>query len=90
MDTVARGEYVEAELDNMIRRRDERRRKTEGERLEEELYAESVRRYWERRRRQNVAAWFAYFMDMADNHRKLSESYVARAEALCSEAKEGE
>ena len=93
MDTVAStrsDEAAEAQIERFITQRDERRRQTEGERLEEELYEPSVRRYWERHRRERVAAWFAYFCQQADAHRKLSESYEARAEALCSEAKEGD
>ncbi len=43
MDTIARGEMVEAELDAMIRRRDEKRRETEGERRTEELWQASAR-----------------------------------------------
>ncbi len=89
MDTVARGELVEAELDAMIRRRDEKRRKTEGERDEEALWAASVARHHERERRRNVAAWFAYFCRQADSHRALSEEYERRAEELCEDRGEG-
>jgi hypothetical protein len=42
---IAKGEMVEAELDAMIRRQDERRRQSEGERAAEALWVESVRRY---------------------------------------------
>jgi hypothetical protein len=49
----------------------------------EPSYAESVRRFHGRRRRQNRALWFAYFCRQAEAHRKLSESYEARAEELC-------
>jgi hypothetical protein len=45
---ISRGEQVEADLDAMIRWRDEKRRQTEGERLEEELYEPSTRAYRER------------------------------------------
>jgi hypothetical protein len=41
---ITRGEHVEAELDAMIRRRHDQRVQTEGERLEEELWQESVDR----------------------------------------------
>ncbi len=51
MDTIARGEVVEGELDAMIRRRDDKRRKTEGERDEEALWMVSVRRYEEKKRK---------------------------------------
>ncbi|MDP8952097.1 MAG: hypothetical protein M3N18_07660 [Actinomycetota bacterium] len=46
---------------------------------------ESTRRHQERKRRENIAAWFAYFCRMADNHRALSEHYERRAEELCEE-----
>lgn len=42
---IARGEQVESDLDRLIERRDTERRKTEGERLEEALWQESVRAY---------------------------------------------
>jgi hypothetical protein len=45
LDTVARSEIVEKELDAMIRRRDERRRQSEGERRESELWMEMVKAY---------------------------------------------
>jgi hypothetical protein len=40
---IATGEKVEAELDAFVRGRDKERRKTEGERLEEEAWKESTR-----------------------------------------------
>jgi hypothetical protein len=85
LDVAQRTEMVEAELTRLIEKRHDERVKTEGERAEEELWAESERRYFEVKRRQNVAAWFAYFCRQADAHRKLSESYEARAEELCEE-----
>ena len=56
-----------------------------GERREEGLWMDSERQYRQVKRRQNVAAWFAHFCRMADNHRALCEHYEARAEALCEE-----
>jgi hypothetical protein len=76
---------VEKELDALIRRRDEKRRLTEGERLEEEMYAESVRRFHERQREENRWEWVRYFDRMAQSHAKLSENYRERAEKLCEE-----
>jgi len=63
----------------------ERRLQSEGERLEEELWAESERRHTARTREQNRWEWVRYFDRMAANHARLSESYEARAEALCQE-----
>jgi hypothetical protein len=82
---VARGYQVESDLTRLIEKRHDERVKTEGERAEHELWAESERRYFEVKRRQNVAAWFAFFCRQAEAHRKLSESYEARAEKLCEE-----
>ena len=84
MDT-AQFERVEGELDAFIAKRDKERRKHEGTRPEEALYAESSRRYQERRRRQNVAAWFGFYCRMADNHAALAQEYERRAEELCEE-----
>jgi hypothetical protein len=67
------------------RGRHDQRVRTDGERVEEELWIASERRYLEIKRRQSVAAWFAYFCLMRDNHARLSEDYQRRAEALCEE-----
>ena len=88
MDTVARGEMAEASIDAFISKRDKQRRKQEGERPAEDPYMESTRRYQERQRRQNVAAWFAHFCRMAENHRSLAEHYEGRAEELCEEGEQ--
>ena len=89
MDT-ARGELVEAELDAFINRRARERIRENGRTAtaREALWAKSVDCYHQRRRRQNVAAWFAHFCRMAENHARLAESYRERAEQLCCE--EGE
>jgi len=57
---------VEAELDAMIRRRDTERRKSEGERLEHELYAESERRHFERESRRLRWEWVHHFEAQAE------------------------
>ena len=88
MDTT-RGEWVEKELNLLIERRHDQRVRTDGERVEEELWMESERCYLEIKRRQSVAAWFAYFCRMRDNHARLSEDYQRRAEALCEEGSGG-
>jgi hypothetical protein len=82
---VAHSYQVEKDLDRLIERRSENGEHDPAER--DELWKASVAAYHERRRRQNVAAWFAYFCRQADAHRKLSESYEARAEELCEERK---
>jgi hypothetical protein len=57
VDTVARGEMVEAELDRMIEKRSRKGEADPDER--EDLWVESVRRYNERERRQIRAEWTA-------------------------------
>ncbi len=87
---VAQSYQVEKDLDRLIERRSQNGEHDPDERDErDELWKESIRAYHENRRRQNVAAWFAYFCRQADAHRKLSESYEARAEELCEERGEG-
>ncbi len=76
-----KAEAVEAELDAMIRRRDERRRVEEGERPLEEAWAASERRYNARRRLENRAAWYGYHMDQAERHRRNLEALVAHHES---------
>jgi hypothetical protein len=76
---ITRGEWVEAELDVFIERRHERRVKSEGERAEEELWMESERKYWERRRRQLNAARYAHEMNMCELHERLAAEREARA-----------
>jgi hypothetical protein len=76
-------EAAEEELNRFIERRARKGEQDPDER--DELWKESVRAYHERRRRQNVAAWFAHFCKMADSHARLSEDYARRAEQLCEE-----
>jgi hypothetical protein len=73
----------EREIERFIEKRSRNGEQDPDER--DELWKESGKAYHERRRRQNVAQWFAYFCSQAEAHRKLSESYEARAEELCEE-----
>jgi hypothetical protein len=88
MDT-ARAEAVEAELDRFIGTRHDRRVAEEGERLAEEAWMESERRYNEKRQRKNRAAWYGWHLDQAESHRRtletLIEHHEARAEKLCED-----
>ena len=81
MGTSARGEMVEAELDAMIRRRDEKRRQTEGERLEEALWAESVRAYNARVGEDKRQARLEYHEGQARRLSSTLEALVAYHEA---------
>ena len=73
---IAQISAVEAELDNFISRRDEKRIKEEGERPAEEMWAESERRYAARLREENRAAWCKYHHDQAARHRAILETLV--------------
>jgi hypothetical protein len=90
LETVARGQRslgaAEAEIERFIERRAQKGETDVDE--TEKLWKESRRRVEESQHRQNVAAWFAYFCRMADNHRGLSEEYERRAEELCEEGEE--
>ena len=67
---IARSAQVESELDTMIRRRDTHRRRTEGERLKEELYEPSVRAWRERQETEKRTARFEYHRSQADRLRR--------------------
>ncbi len=71
---------VLSDLDKLIERRS---RQSTEQRPEEVMYAESVRRYHARQRKERAALWFAHFCRMAENHARISEDYERRAEELC-------
>jgi hypothetical protein len=81
MDT-ARAEQVEAELDAMIGRRDTERRNTEGERLEEALWAESVRRYNACQEQDLRLAWCEHYRRMRAVHWGLGDEYDQKLSEL--------
>lgn len=87
MDVEA-GERVEKDLDAMIRRADERRRLTEGERLEEDLWAESVRRYNAKRERDLKEEWCEHYRRMRGVHWSLGDEYDAKLKKLESNGHE--
>ncbi len=75
-------ERVEGELDAMIRRRDDKRRETEGERVERELWAESVERHNALRREQHRAAWCEHYQRMRSLHGALADEYDEKLRRL--------
>jgi hypothetical protein len=79
---ISRSEQVESDLHRLIERRDTERRKTEGERAAEELWAESVRRYNARQEADHRAAWHDYEMRLYRIHSGLAAEHLARAERL--------
>jgi hypothetical protein len=81
VDVVARGEAVEKDLDAMIRRRDDKRRQTEGERREEELWAQSCRAHNAQREQERRAAWASFHRAQAERHRATLTDLVVFHEA---------
>ena len=79
---VSRGENAE---DQLLRFIDHRARQNGQERPEEVMYAESVRVYKARKRKEIAALWFAHFCRMAANHARIAQDYERRAEELCKE-----
>jgi hypothetical protein len=78
--------WSEEAAQNQIDRTIERRARDVDARAEREaIWRESLERFQNARHRRMVAEWFAFYCRMADRHRKLSESYEQRAEALCGE-----
>ena len=51
----------------------------------EALWRDSEQRRTAQLHKENRALWYVHFCRMAESHRKLSEDYEARAEALCQE-----
>ena len=78
---IAQGEKVEAELDHMIRRTDERRRLSEGESREEELWRESERQYQAKRQAELTFAWVSYHKEAASRALANGEAIAARHRA---------
>jgi hypothetical protein len=79
-------EALTDQLDKLI----ERRGRDNPERPEEASYAESVRRYHARQRKEVRAQWYAYFCRLADSLRSRAEEYDRRAEALMEDTNRGE
>jgi hypothetical protein len=67
-------------LTRFIERRDDKRRQTEGERLEDDLWMETVKAYNERERRQIRAQWYGWHCDQAQRHRRTLATLIAHHE----------
>jgi hypothetical protein len=87
VDTVERGEIAESGLDNFIAQRDKQRRREEGERPAEAMWAESCRVYaeqerrrgWWERLRHHEAMIRAHDLNHAlivDGHRREADKYA--------------
>jgi hypothetical protein len=74
---ISCSEQVETDLDRLIERRHDQRVQIEGERAAEELWAESERRYFARRREENRIAWCAYYRNIAGALYARGQEYLA-------------
>ncbi len=86
-------EAAEEQIDRFIERRAQ---ENAAERERQELYAESVRRYYDKRRRANRQAWVRFhehmceqFLALADEHRRKSEKVLEAVEQLPKEGEGG-
>ena len=79
---IAQGETAEAHLDALIEKRDKQRRKTEGERPVEEMWAESERVYFSRRQEENRTAWCDYHRRLQALHQGLADEHDAELKKL--------
>jgi len=81
---------VVSDLDRLIERRS---RQNGQERPEEEMYAETVRRYNATREAENRALWASYHVGQASRLRRVMNNLVAfhedKARELSSETKKG-
>ena len=75
-------EAAAAQLERFITQRHEKRKQTEGERLEEELYAESVRRFQERARAERRTRWIDYHRHLQVLHQNLADEHEAERQKL--------
>ena len=75
-------EAAEQQIATFIARMDTKRRDTEGERLEEELYAESVRRFNEKARAEIRLQWISYHQNLCRLHTQLADEHEREAQQL--------
>ena len=85
MDTVT----AEGELNRFLDRqaakvKEDRAGQEHANRIEDELRAADERRT-RQLHRENCALWYAHYIKLAESHRRISEDYERRAEALCQE-----
>ncbi len=76
---IAHTEMVEAELTRFIEKRHEKRVKTEGQRVEEELWMASARIYNNGKERERAVAWYCYEKRLERLHTALAAEHEAKA-----------
>jgi hypothetical protein len=79
---IAHGEKVEAFNDAFIAQRDSQRRKSEGDRRAEEMWAQSVARFHERSEAEMRSRWVEYHRHLQILHQGLADEHEAEAEKL--------
>jgi hypothetical protein len=84
LDTIRErsAEVAENQIDTFISRRDRERRKTEGDRRAEEMWAESVARFHERSEAEMRERWVEYHRHLQILHQGLADEHEAEAEKL--------
>jgi hypothetical protein len=75
---ITRGEQVEAEMDAFISKTDKQRRREEGDRPAEEMYAASVRLHHDKRQRVRAWEWLRYHERMIATHTATLEALIGR------------
>jgi hypothetical protein len=78
---VAQGYQVEKDLTRLIEKRHDYRVKTEGERREEEMYAETERQHWQRVNHQHLWERLRYHDRIIASHEGTFECLVGRHRA---------
>jgi hypothetical protein len=79
---IAKSETTEKDLDLFITRRDAERRESEGERRAEELWQESVRRYYARQAQDLRALWCEHYRKMRGVHWGIGDEYDRKLRGL--------
>jgi flagellar biosynthesis/type III secretory pathway protein FliH len=82
-------EAAEAQIDAFIRRMDTKRKDNEGERLERELWQESVERFHQQARQENREKWRRFHEGMCVLHSQLAAEHQEKAKLL-DEGRTGE
>jgi len=77
---VSRAESVEREFDRLIDKRHDQRRQSKGERAREQLWVESVRRFYARQSEDLRTAWYEHEMRLYRIHSGLASEHLKNAE----------
>jgi hypothetical protein len=73
---------AERQIETFITRRDTERRKSEGERRTEEMWAESERVYFAKLQEDNRIAWCEYHRRLSALHQGLADEHDAELKKL--------